>query len=216
MMDNGVIEGDGFFRQLDAVYKQPGQLMRQKMKLVKSVVRSGQRLLDIGCGTGEALVRLRDCFKHIVGLDASASAVEYAWRKVGNGTSHGLIQGSAFRLCFQGGAFDCCLLLDVLEHLEHPHLVLSQVSYVLREGGQLIVTVPNWTNWVTARLLGLNLEHRTFHTPRGWKQLLTDSGFRVHSYRAVRLPFLGRGFGAKELPYLGMCILLVAERQAKA
>jgi len=150
----------------------------------------------------------------VVGLDASASAVKYSRKKTGNRNGVELIQSSAFELCFRAEAFDCCLLLDVLEHLEQPHLALSQIVRVLREGGQLIVTVPNWMNWITARLLGLNSEHRAFHTPRGWKRLIENAGFQVDSYRAVRLPFIEGEFWAKKLPYLGMCIVLAAERRA--
>jgi SAM-dependent methyltransferase len=214
-MGQGAIEREDFFRRLDATYRRPGHLMRRKMELVESLVRPGGWLLDIGCGTGEALARLRGHFEYRVGLDASTSAVRYAWHRVGSGNGVELIQGSAVNLCFWGSIFDCCLLLDVLEHLEQPSLALSQVARVLKAGGQLVVTVPNWTNWVTAKLLGLNREHHTFHTPGGWKRLLERCGFHVHLYRAVRLPFLEGDFWAAKFPYLGMCIVLVAERRAE-
>lgn len=214
-MDQGAIERADFFRQLDAVYQQPGHLMRRKLELVISLVRPGRWLLDVGCGTGEALIPLRARFEHGVGLDASASAVKHAQQKIGTDDRVRLIQGSALAPCFRAGTFDCCLLLDVLEHLEQPDLALSRVACVLKADGQLIVSVPNWVNWITARLLRLNPEHCTFHTPRGWKRLIERSGFRVHFYRAVRLPVLEADYWAKNLPYLGMCILLVAERQVE-
>lgn len=214
-MDQGAIERKDFFRQLDGTYRQPGHLMQRKMELVRSLVRPGGWLLDIGCGTGEALVQLRGRFERRVGLDASASAVRYAWHKVGSGDGVELVQGSALGLCFRAQVFDCCILLDVLEHLEQPDVALSQVACVSKGGGQLIVTVPNWVNWITAKLLGLNPGHRTFHTPRGWKRLIEHCGFQVRHYRAARLPFLEGDFWGRRLPYLGMCIVLVAERRAE-
>lgn len=205
-----------FFRRLDEAYQRPSHLMARKMRLVESLVRPGWRLLDIGCGTGEAISRLKGDFECTVGLDASAVALEYARRKVRTGNCPHFLQGSVFRLCFPSRAFDCCLLLDVLEHLERPDQALEEVARVSREDGQLVVTVPNWTNLVTARLLGLNPEHRSVHTPKGWKRLIEHSGFRVRFYRAVRLPFLKADAWARRLPYAGMCIMLVAERCNKA
>lgn len=210
-MEKGAIESEEFFRKLDDVYQQPGHLMQCKLELVASLVQPGGWLLDIGSGTGEALVRLREHFEHVVGVDASAAAMAYASKKINDRKSVTLIRGSAFRPSLRNGMFDCCLLLDVIEHLEQPGLALSQAAAVLRTGGQLIVSVPNWTNWITARFLGLNPEHRTFYTPSGWKQLIERYGFRVHSYQAVRLPFLKNDIWAKKLPYLGMCIVFNAE-----
>ena len=213
MDDQGAIEDESFFRELDRAYRQPGHLMRRKMELVSSLVWPGEWLLDVGCGTGEALIGLQDRFQHVVGLEASSSAVRYARKKAGDSDTVRLLQGSAYGLSFRSAVFDCCLLLDILEHLGQPRLALLQVARVLRGSGQLIVTVPNWTNWITARLLGLNPEHCTFHTPLGWKRLIEGTGFKVQFYRAVRLPFLRGDFWTRKLPYLGMCILLAAKRQ---
>jgi hypothetical protein len=101
----------------------------------------------------------------------------------------------------------------VLEHLVRPDLALRQVANVLKHDGQIAVTVPNWTDWFTARLFGLNPRHCTVHTPRGWKRLIEQCGFQVNLYQAVRLPLIQSQFLPKALPYLGMCIVLMADRR---
>lgn len=211
-MEHGAIESPEFFQELDDIYRQPGHLMRRKLEIVTSLIRPGKRLLDVGCGTGEALLRVQDRFEQIIGVEASSFGVRYAKRKISDKRNLSVVQGSAFRLCFKEEYFDCCLALDVLEHFEQPELALLTLAQTLKKGGQLIVTVPNWTDWIVSRLLGLNPEHRAFHTPKGWQNLINKCGFRPLRYRAVRLPFLTNDFLAQKLPYGGMCILIVSER----
>jgi SAM-dependent methyltransferase len=52
------------------------------------------------------------------------------------------IRGSGYQLPFLTGAFDCVIISEVLEHLEHDAEALEEVSRVLRPGGLLAVSVP--------------------------------------------------------------------------
>lgn len=49
---------------------------------------------------------------------------------------------NAERIDVLDGGFDGFLLIEVLEHLEHPEIVLSEASRILRPGGWGIVTMP--------------------------------------------------------------------------
>jgi ubiquinone/menaquinone biosynthesis C-methylase UbiE len=57
--------------------------MHKKMKLVLNYVRRGGSFIDIGCGTGEFIVQLRDRFNTLVGIDTSSHAIEFTARRVG-------------------------------------------------------------------------------------------------------------------------------------
>src|SRR5262249_44857380 len=95
------------------------------------------RLLDVGCGTGgvlRALARGRT----VVGVDQAALALGYR-RERGLGAG---VQGSALALPFDAGAFDVCVLMDVLEHVDGEQVLLGEVRRVLRPGGTAVVSVP--------------------------------------------------------------------------
>jgi len=51
--------------------------------------------------------------------------------------------GPADSIPYPNGYFDAVLLLDVLEHVPAPELVIAETYRVLRQGGELIVSVPN-------------------------------------------------------------------------
>jgi SAM-dependent methyltransferase len=52
------------------------------------------------------------------------------------------ILGSAESIPLPDGSFDTLLLAEVVEHLEHPDLVLAECSRILRDGGCMVATIP--------------------------------------------------------------------------
>ena len=45
------------------------------------------------------------------------------------------------------GTFDAVLAADVLEHLRAPERLLLQLAPLLRPGGSIIVSIPNFAHW---------------------------------------------------------------------
>lgn len=52
------------------------------------------------------------------------------------------IFATASSLPIQSGSVDTVLMLEVLEHLEHPARALSEASRALKSGGHLLLTIP--------------------------------------------------------------------------
>jgi SAM-dependent methyltransferase len=98
---------------------------------------SGQRLLDVGCGTGFVLRALEQAGADAWGIDMHVAALRHARRKVG-GT---LVWSPAERLPFLDD-FDVVSLFDVIEHATDDVGLLKEARRVLRPGGSVIVTVP--------------------------------------------------------------------------
>lgn len=100
----------------------------------------GARLLDAGCGVGRfghaAYARGWD----VTGIDVSALAIatgrEFAPFPLRTGTIEELIE--------QGEQFDVVTAFEVLEHLTSPLQFLLGATRLLRPGGQVFCTVPNW------------------------------------------------------------------------
>ena len=101
--------------------------------------RQGERVLDIGCGTGRFAEYAS--IPWMVGVDISDYLLAKARRRMPF-----LIKAQAEQLPFKDGLFDRAICSEVLEHTPDPRALLEESWRVLREGGILIVTVPNENN----------------------------------------------------------------------
>jgi SAM-dependent methyltransferase len=107
---------------------------RAKLRAVRAFLDAlppNTRVLDAGCGEG-LLVEEYGGRLAIVGVDASYASAHVQ-------------QASLTALPFDGGAFECAVCLDVLEHLsfEDQARALAELARVLVPGGELLVSVPN-------------------------------------------------------------------------
>lgn len=95
----------------------------------------GDRVVDLGCGSGRALLWNRDWGAVSVGIDIAPFFSEEARREVD------LLMGDLRRLPFPDGAFTRAYSLDVLEHLSPEALrgMLAEANRVLEPGGRLFV-----------------------------------------------------------------------------
>lgn len=95
------------------------------------------RILDLGCGPGNTLRRLKPAGR-VYGFDYSLDALAFARSR---GVQH-VFSGELTALPVASAAFDCVLALDVLEHVEDDQAALTEVARVLRPGGVFLFTVP--------------------------------------------------------------------------
>jgi ubiquinone/menaquinone biosynthesis C-methylase UbiE len=105
-------------------------------------LRAGQRVLEIGCGTGNLLMLAKRVQPgvDVVGLDPDAKALARASRKARRAAlSVQLDQGFADALPYPDAAFDRVLSAFMFHHIEagdRPR-ALAEVARVLRPGGSL-------------------------------------------------------------------------------
>src|SRR5215470_3727166 len=79
-------------------------------------IRAGERVLDVGCGTGVITFALAERGCTAVGVDASESYLTAARRERSHANA-GYEFGDARRLCHPDGSFDACVLtlaIDVI------------------------------------------------------------------------------------------------------
>jgi len=101
----------------------------------------GAAHLDYGCGDGRFLVGLGNKgIRRVAGADVSREAAELAKAKCG-GVQIMRVEGRA-ALPFAKAEFSSISLLDVLEHMDEPDALLTELHRVLQDEGTLIVTVP--------------------------------------------------------------------------
>lgn len=101
-------------------------------------IKPGQRVLDLGCGSGATVARLRDRGVDVVGVDYSSAMIEVARREYGLGDH--VRCADATDLPFETNSFDIVLANGVLHHLAVQQQLtgaLSEIRRVLRPGGKL-------------------------------------------------------------------------------
>lgn len=162
---------------------------RARLDLIAAItaerLHAGSRLLDIGCGTGLFLDRLRSRLDGW-GLDPSPAAVAYC-RERG---LHHVRQGGVEQLTDAAlGAFDAVSMWDVLEHVADDHSALVTVRSVLQPGGVLFLSVPAY-RWLWAPHDTLHHHHRRY-SHRALSRRLHGAGFHIESlahFNAYLLP----------------------------
>jgi len=100
----------------------------------------GGRLLDVGCGGGElAALLARSGGWRSAGIDPSAAACERA-RGLGVEARAGTLQ----TVELEPGGFDAVLFNHSLEHIADPVEALDRARGLLRPGGALAISLPNF------------------------------------------------------------------------
>ena len=111
-------------------------LRRLREDQALAFVRTGDRLLDVGCFDRSLLERARPRVARAVGIDPLVTPA-----RVGNLE---LVRGSfPGEPRFADGAFDCITCLAVLEHVRDPAALARECARLLAPGGRVALTVPS-------------------------------------------------------------------------
>ncbi len=114
------------------------------MLIEQAAVEPGQRVLDLGCGTGTLAIQVkrREPGAEVVGLDADPEMLSQAEAKAkGAGVEVSLTEGMSTELPFEDGSFDRVLSTLFFHHLdpEPKRRTAREIARVLRKGGELHV-----------------------------------------------------------------------------
>jgi ubiquinone/menaquinone biosynthesis C-methylase UbiE len=151
----------------------------------------GERVLDVGCGTGLLLERLaeRGLGLELHGIDATPEMLGRARRRLGQRAL--LRLGSADRLPYPDATFDLVTSTSVLHLLGGRHdAALADWARVLSPGGRLVVT--DWRGEAPstrARLRALRLLGLQHHEPLSsdaLAELIRRHGIAVSGLTAYR------------------------------
>ena len=140
---------------------------------------AGRRLLDVGAGSGDYLLRARSAGWDVVGVEPDAAAVATA-RRAGLDVRQGGIEA----LSDPPASIDVITMNHVIEHVHDPRAVLNEAFRLLRSGGVLYVETPNINSYGHERF---GRHWHALDPPRhlvlfGWEsldRLLEETGFSV-------------------------------------
>lgn len=91
-------------------------------------------ILDIGCGAGLLTNALAKEGHSVSGIDLSETSLETAKRHDSTGKVH-YEKANAYSLPFADQSFSAVCAMDVLEHVEEPHMLIAEASRVLKKDG---------------------------------------------------------------------------------
>ncbi|MEK7401584.1 MAG: class I SAM-dependent methyltransferase [Gemmatimonadota bacterium] len=147
----------------------------------------GQRLLDVGCATGDFLDVARERGYAAEGLDLSTWSCDIARRR-GLTIHQETLAAFAAR---ETARFDVVSLIGVIEHFPDPRAEMANLAALVRPGGLVVI----WTGDSGAllpRALGRRWwywqgQHIQYFTQQSLSQLVEDAGFRHEA--TTRYPF---------------------------
>jgi 2-polyprenyl-3-methyl-5-hydroxy-6-metoxy-1,4-benzoquinol methylase len=111
---------------------------RELVKLILDFKTEGQ-LLEIGCGDGKLLSKLRKTFK-VMAIDISSAAIRKARKRLPGERNLKVLDIEKEDL---EGQHDVIICLNVLEHLKNPEAAILKIRESLKNDGVFIFSVPN-------------------------------------------------------------------------
>jgi len=155
---------------------------------------NGLRVLDVGCGTGHYMSRLRSRGFDVAGVDGSEEMLLHARR---NNPESRLECADVDRIPFGDAEFDYVLCIEVLRYLPDISGAITQLSRLLKPGGTALATAASPLNlngyYVINRIAssygvrGLVPLRQYFHSSRRLKRDFLESGFESLKVHGVYL-----------------------------
>jgi SAM-dependent methyltransferase len=161
MMENKPTSFEDYFSHLNTI----SLLGRFYKRFISSPVlyfcarRFGNRVIEIGSGTGSGI--LGSYPKKVQGLEINPVAVDYCKAA---GLNVQLVKDDGI-FPVADGAYDACVLDNVLEHIEDPRKTLDECYRITGKIGGLVIAVPGIRGYAS------DDDHKRFYDAEALRQL---------------------------------------------
>jgi len=154
--------------------------------------QSIERVLDVGCGSGNTGKFLKETFnvKEVVGIELNESLSQESKNNLDK-----LIVGDVqtIHLPFEVEYFDCIILADVLEHLYNPWDVMERLKSFLKYDGIILASLPNVQHWtILLELLRGEWDYKK-------TGILDNTHIRFFTRKSIEKMFLSCGYDLLEI-----------------
>jgi ubiquinone/menaquinone biosynthesis C-methylase UbiE len=134
-------------RQLEVMYQTRDLVRRRGLVRDALAAAPGERILDVGCGSGFYAAELVDVVGpdgSVVGIDNSPAMLSAAAARVEGHDNIAFHVGDAASLPVEDSGFDAALSVQVFEYVPDVPAALAEMHRVLREGGRLVLWDVDW------------------------------------------------------------------------
>jgi 2-polyprenyl-3-methyl-5-hydroxy-6-metoxy-1,4-benzoquinol methylase len=118
---------------------------RDRLRLLASNVRPGDRFLELGCAPGKILAYVRAVLHaDVSGIDYSPQGIAWA-RRLFNalGIEGDLRCEDLSSISLPPSSFDVVHSAGLIEHFSNPESIVALHMHLLRPGGKALITIPN-------------------------------------------------------------------------
>ena len=198
----GVMEFDeAATRRMEATYLTPDVVAQRCAQLRILEPRAGERVLDVGCGTGLFVADIAQTVGaagRVLGLDLSPHVLALARRRCADWSWVSCEQGDASALPAGDAEFNAAVSVQVLEYVPDVDRPLGEIHRVLRPGGRVLIVDSDHDAFVInaddterqQRILAAWRAHAAHQAlPRSLTQRLRRVGFELE--RRELLPMFG-------------------------
>ncbi|OSZ80901.1 hypothetical protein CAP36_06580 [Chitinophagaceae bacterium IBVUCB2] len=139
-----------------------------------------KKVLDIGCGTGWDLFKYKQKGWKVSGVEPSKVASD-----IGNKQELNIFNGTLLEANYNDNEFDLIISSHSFEHIPNPNETMKEINRVLKKGGELIMSIPNYSG-LNSRIFGkywyylTEPVHTFLYSPKNIKKLFQTHGFEIN------------------------------------
>lgn len=160
----------------------------RRERLLEMLGNGTGEVLDIGCGPGVMTAEILARGWQWTGIDVAPKMVETALERFGSDPRVKVMVGGVESIPAETGRFDAVVAMGLVEYLADDVLVIREMARVLKPGGRLLVSLPNWWSpvrmWDRWIIRPLTDVARVFGR-RGGRAGVYSAEYRPAAYRAL-------------------------------
>lgn len=158
--------------------------------------KGNKKILEIGCAKGKQLIHFSKEFGYeVCGIDYSEKGVELAKQNLKiAGVEGTILCEDVFQTSFKEESFDIVYSMGLIEHFEDPSEIIDTHIKLLKKGGTLIITIPNFKDSLSFTLNKIRGKEKT---------LLETHNLSIMDKKVLSELLQGKGIKILTLDYFG-------------
>jgi len=182
-------QNDWFDPRSEIISNRKTYILDYIFEKIEKIHNKKGKLLDVGSFAGKLLLYAKDNGYDPSGVEVNPKLAKFTKQELGFETYNQELQ----TLNLPEQEFNIITIIDVLEHLVSPRIVLEKLFYTLKINGILVIKVPNYpmqnlkqtiANWIGMNSRGIfgGFAHVNHFNVHSMKWILEELGFELIDY----------------------------------